>query len=58
MNNMKSVITMMNAMKYYKHEELFHEREGMEEKLSQDMNHPAFHKLVAKIREKFFLNRG
>ena len=55
---MKSVITMMNAMKYYKHEELFHEREGMEEKLSQDMNHPAFHKLVAKIREKFFLNRG
>ena len=55
---MKNVITMMNAMKYYKYEELFREHEDMQEKLSQDMNQPAFSKLMDKIREKFFLNRG
>lgn len=55
---MKSVITMMNAMKYYKFEELLQDSDSIQEKLSQDMNQSGFRKLVEKIRDKFFLNRA
>ena len=55
---MRNLITMMNAMKFYKFEELVHEGDSIQEKLSMDMNRPAFSKLVEKIRDKFFLNRG
>ena len=58
MNYMKNLITMMNAMKYYKYEELIQEDENFQEKLAQDMTMPAFHKMKGSIRHKFFLNRG
>lgn len=58
MNNMKSLITMMNAMKYYTFEELVQEDETFQEKLAQDMTMPVFHKMKGSIRHKFFLNRG
>ena len=50
---MKSLIVMMNAMKHYKHDELIHE-DGMQEKLSQDINMPAYRKLIEKIHAKHF----
>ena len=55
---MRNLITMMNAMKYYKVEELLRESDNFQEKLSQDISRPAFGKLMEKIRDKFFLNRG
>ena len=55
---MKSMITMMNAMKFYKNTDLVHEREHVQKKLSQDMSLPAYQKLVDRIRAKHFLNRG
>ena len=58
MNNMKTLITMMNAMKYYKVEDLMEEEEIMQEKISSDMAMPAFRKMLGTIRQKFFLNRG
>ena len=58
MNNMKTLITMMNAMKYYKIEELMQEEEVIQEKISSDMAVPAFQKMLGTIRQKFFLNRG
>ena len=58
MNNMKSLITMMNAMKYYKLEELVKEEKSIQEKISSDMEKPAFRKMLGTIRQKFFLNRG
>ena len=58
MNHMKTLITMMNAMKYYKFEELVQEPDGFQDKLSRDMNRPVYHKLMDSIRQKFFLNRG
>ena len=58
MNNMKTLITMMNAMKYYKVEDLMEEEEVMQEKISSDMAMPAFRKMLGTIRQKFFLNRG
>ena len=58
MNNMKTLITMMNAMKYYKFEELVQEEETIQEKISSDMAMPAFQKMLGSIRQKFFLNRG
>ena len=54
---MKSLITMMNAMKYYKHDELIQENEDFQEKLTQDLALPIYHKMMDKIREKYFLNR-
>ena len=50
---MKSLIVMMNAMKHYKHDELVHE-EGLQEKLGQDLNVPAYRKLIEKIHAKHF----
>ena len=58
MNHMKSLITMMNAMKYYKFEELVQEEENIQDKISSDMAMPAFQKMLNSIRQKFFLNRG
>ena len=58
MNNMKTLITMMNAMKYYKIEELVKEEKSIQEKISSDMEKPAFRKMLGTIRQKFFLNRG
>ena len=58
MNNMKTMITMLNAMKYYKIEELMQEEDVMQEKISSDMAMPAFQKMLGTIRQKFFLNRG
>ena len=58
MNNMKSLITMMNAMKYYKFEELMQEEDIIQEQISSDMAMPAFQKMLGSIRQKFFLNRG
>ena len=50
---MKSLIVMMNDMKHYQHDELVRE-EGMQEKLGQDINAPAFRKLIEKIHAKHF----
>ena len=58
MNNMKSLITMMNAMKYYKFEELMQDEDIIQEQISSDMAMPAFQKMLGTIRQKFFLNRG
>ena len=58
MNNMKSLITMMNAMKYYKFEELMQDEDLIQEQISSDMAMPAFQKMLGTIRQKFFLNRG
>ena len=55
---MKTLITMMNAMKYYKFEELVQEDNAIQEKISSDMAKPTFHKMLCTIRQKFFLNRG
>ena len=55
---MKTLITMMNAMKYYKLEELIHEDDTIREKIASDMTVPAFQKMLGTIRQKFFLNRG
>ena len=55
---MKSLITMMNAMKYYKLEELVKEEKSIQERISSDMEKPAFRKMLGTIRQKFFLNRG
>ena len=55
---MKTMITMLNAMKYYKIEELMEEEDVMQEKISSDMAMPAFQKMLGTIRQKFFLNRG
>ena len=57
MNNMKTLITMMNAMKYYKFEELMKE-DAIQEKISADLATPAFQKMLGTIRRKFFLNHG
>ena len=55
---MKTMITMMNAMKYYKIEELMQEEDIFQEKIASDMAMPAFRKMLGTIRRKFFLNRG
>ena len=55
---MKNMIVMMNAMKYYKLEELVQEEDTIQEKISSDMAMPAFRKMLGTIRQKFFLNRG
>ena len=54
---MKSMIAMMNAMKVYKTNELIHNGEKIQEKLSQDISLPAYRKLMARVQSKYFLNR-
>ena len=55
---MKNMIAMMNAMKVYKADQLIHNRDAMQEKLSQDISLPAYQKLVEKIHAKHFLKRA
>ena len=43
---MKSMIAMMNAKKFYEAHTLVHQREAMQEKLSQDISLTAYQKLV------------
>ena len=52
------MIAMMNAMKVYKAAELVADRENMQEKLSKDINVPAYQKMVDKIQNKNFLSRA
>lgn len=54
---MKNMIVMMNAMKYYKHEDLIREDSEARRILAQELSVPACHKVTGKIRQKFFLNR-
>ena len=54
---MKSMIAMMNAMKVYKANDLIHNREEMQEKLSKDISVPAYQKLIDRIQAKHFLKR-
>ena len=58
MNNMKSLITMMNAMKYYKFEDLIQEEETLRDQISADMAAPAFQKMLCAIRQRFFMTHG
>ena len=51
---MKTLITMMNAMKHYDHHELLREDSGIQEKLSQDISAPAYRKMIEKIHAKHF----
>ena len=52
---MKTMIAMMNAMKFYNTTELVNDRDAMQKKLSQDIDAPAYEKLVAKIKGKLHL---
>ena len=51
---MKTLIAMMNAMKYYKHNDLVHNSENIQEKLSQDLDPRAYRKMIDKIHAKHF----
>ena len=51
---MKTIIAMMNAMKFYKHDELIHNSDDLQEKLSQDLSVPAYRKMIDKIHTKHF----
>ena len=51
---MKNLIAMMNAMKFYKHDELIHDSDDIQEKLSQDLTAPAYRKMIDKIHAKHF----
>ena len=53
---MKSLIAMMNAMKFYKTTELVNDAEELQEKLSQDISAPAYRKMLDKIHAKHFRN--
>ena len=52
---MKNTIIMMNAMKYYKHEDLIREGSEAQEILAQEMSLPACRKVTGQIRRKYFL---
>ena len=54
---MKSLIAMMNAMKFYKTTELVNDAEELQEKLSKDISVPAYQKLIDRIQAKHFLKR-
>ena len=51
---MKNMIVMMNAMKYYNHDELLRD-ESVREVLAQELTVPACNQVEEKIRRKFFL---
>ena len=55
---MKSMIAMMNAMKVYKVNDLIHNREDVQEKLSADINRSAYQKLMDRIHAKHGLKRS
>ena len=52
---MKSMIVMMNAMKYYKHEELVREDSDVREVLEQEMSLPAYRNVTRQVLQKYFL---
>ena len=52
---MKNMIVMMNAMKYYKHEDLIREDSEAREILARELSLPAYCKVNQKIRQKYFL---
>lgn len=52
---MKNMIVMMNAMKYYDHEELIREDSEVRRILARELSVPAYHKVTGRIRQKFFL---
>ena len=52
---MKNMIVMMNAMKYYKHEDLIREGSDVRAILAQELSVPACHKVDDKVRQRFFL---
>ena len=56
---MKTMIAMLNAMKFYKHTDLVNDSEALQEKLSQDLNPRAYRKMINRIHAKHFrtLNR-
>ena len=47
---MKTMIAMMNAMKFYNTTELVNDRDNMQKKLSQDIDIPTYEKMVSKIK--------
>ena len=49
---MKNMIAMMNAMKFYKHNDLVNDSDALQEKLSQDLNPRAYRKMIDRITEK------
>ena len=51
---MKNMIAMMNAMKYYKHNDLVNDSDAIQEKLSQDLSVPAYRKMIHQIHAKHF----
>ena len=51
---MKTMIAMMNAMKFYKHADLVNDSEALQEKLSQDLNPRAYRKMINRIHAKHF----
>ena len=56
---MKTMIAMLNAMKFYKHTDLVNDSEALQEKLSQDLNPRSYRKMINRIHAKHFrtLNR-
>ena len=51
---MKTMIAMLNAMKFYKHTDLVNDSEALQEKLSQDLNPRAYRKMMNRIYAKHF----
>ena len=51
---MKNMIAMMNAMKCYKHNDLIHDSNDIQEKLSQDITPRAYRKMIQQIHAKHF----
>ena len=51
---MKNMIAMMNAMKFYKHNDLVNDGDAIQEKLSQDINPRAYRKMIDRIHAKHF----
>lgn len=52
---MKTMITINNALKYYKEQELLSNSETYKEKLSEDLNEAAYRKMLGKICGKYFI---
>ena len=51
---MKNMIAMMNAMKFYKHNDLIHDSNDIQEKLSQDFDARSYRDMIKKIHAKNF----
>ena len=51
---MKTMIAMMNAMKYYQNTALVNDSDAIQEKLSQDISVPAYRQMIHQIHAKHF----